>query len=106
MSNYLCKPENLIEICRQIFCAKGLALNQAEDVARQLVEADIAGIHSHGLVRIEWYLNQAMEGAINLQAKPVIIKESPISAIVDDFLLDRVGEAGLEIPVGSFITGR
>lgn len=72
-----------MEVCEKVFCANGFSDKHAHEVSRQLVEADMLGIYSHGIVRMEWYLKQIEQGAIDTKAEPEIVKETAISAVVD-----------------------
>ena len=54
--------------------------NQIKDV---LLTADLYGIESHGMQRMVRYHKGIEKGTIHPQAKPEIVFETPISAVID-----------------------
>lgn len=73
------EPE-LLELGTRAFEGLGLAHEDARDVARILVMADLFGLSTHGLGRIESYGERLGVGGI--QAKPRITREQRAPAIV------------------------
>ncbi|KAK6630629.1 hypothetical protein RUM43_014614 [Polyplax serrata] len=67
----------------------------AEQLAEVLVAADYRGHYSHGLNRLEIYLNDIKGKVCNQNARPKILKETPATAWVD-------GQNGLGPVVGNF----
>lgn len=78
-----------------IFTTIGMDKNDAELVADVLVEAELRGIPSHGLVRVKDYLGLWQKNRLNINAKPKIIRESLATALVD-------GDNGLGMISGDF----
>ncbi|PSN40099.1 hypothetical protein C0J52_13746 [Blattella germanica] len=74
------------EVSRFIIRALG-AVDAREDLALQLaevlVDADYKGHYSHGLNRIEFYIEDIRKGWCNPNAEPTLLKESPATAWVD-----------------------
>ena len=75
----LMEPE-LLELGTKAFQGLGLARKDAQDVARVLVTADLFGLATHGLSRIESYGERLSLGGI--KARPEIRIEQRASAIV------------------------
>jgi LDH2 family malate/lactate/ureidoglycolate dehydrogenase len=71
------------EIARRIFVSWGTPGDIAECVARSLVDADLAGMGSHGVLRIPMYYSFWQQGWFNPQGRPVVVKEGPATASVD-----------------------
>ncbi|CAG9864224.1 unnamed protein product [Phyllotreta striolata] len=65
------------------FVAVGTTEKHAEIMADNLTEADLRGHYSHGMNRLEMYLNEIDKGLIDANAKPQIEKESPSTAVVN-----------------------
>ncbi|KPU78207.1 uncharacterized protein Dana_GF24300, isoform B [Drosophila ananassae] len=80
-----------------IDCFKAVKVPQAyaEDQADLLVGADYRGHFSHGMNRLEMYINDLAINATDGAATPKILKETPSTAWVD-------GQNGLGAVVGNF----
>ena len=66
-----------------IFEKLGYPAGQSEIIADVLVTADLFGVTSHGLQRLNLYEYGLRIGRIKLDAKPKILKETPLSALID-----------------------
>ncbi|RZC35486.1 uncharacterized protein BDFB_003152 [Asbolus verrucosus] len=75
--------------------AVGCPPANAESLATLLVEADYRGHYSHGINRLEMYLNHIRSGSCKPDAVPGIVKETVATAWVD-------GHNGLGVVVGHF----
>lgn len=71
------------EIGRRIFTSWGAPDDIADGVARSLVESDLAGVSSHGVLRIPSYYGFWEKGWLNLTGRAQIIRESPATLNVD-----------------------
>lgn len=74
---------DLRELSGKIFRAAGAPDSVAGRVADALVEANLTGHDSHGVIRITEYLNGIREGRIDPQAEPEIIHETPTTLRVN-----------------------
>ena len=70
-------------------------LSHAKQQADLLVEADYRGHFSHGMNRLEMYINDLHKNACNGAAVPTVLNETPATAWVD-------GNNGLGAVVGNF----
>lgn len=77
------------------FIARKTPKIHADLMADLLVAADYRGHFSHGMNRLEMYLNDLNSGTLNGLAVPEILKQSPATAWVD-------GKNGLGAVVGRF----
>jgi LDH2 family malate/lactate/ureidoglycolate dehydrogenase len=68
---------------KAILSAWGMPDDNAEATAEILSWADLHGVDSHGMSMIPGYDRLRRTGRANMQARPRIIKETPISALVD-----------------------
>lgn len=57
---------------QQIFERIGTPQDNAVEVADHLVESSLRGMHSHGLIRVPQYLEEARNGAFDPAASPVV----------------------------------
>lgn len=69
--------------CEQIFLSAGVAPLVARRVAESLVEANLLGHDSHGVIRVAQYLEMIADGRINPRAEPRIVRETAAAAVID-----------------------
>ena len=74
---------HLHAITRQIFMAAGAPHHIADSVAEVLVNANLSGHDSHGVLRIPQYLGWIADGSLQPAAEPKVVKETPNSLLVD-----------------------
>jgi uncharacterized oxidoreductase len=78
------QPENeLRKFTRQIFEASGSPPADAAIVADHLVDSNLLGVDSHGLIRIPQYVNEIRDGAIHPAAPVAVVQETETTAAVD-----------------------
>ncbi|HEM3666492.1 TPA: ureidoglycolate dehydrogenase [Streptococcus suis] len=58
--------DELLQLIDNKLQSAGLPREQAAEVANHLVDADFRGIHSHGSVRVEYYVERICKGGVNL----------------------------------------
>ena len=68
---------------KAILLAWGMPEENAEATADILAWADLHGVDSHGMSMIPGYDRLRRAGRANMQARPRVIKETPVSALVD-----------------------
>ncbi len=73
----------LIRVARAIFRASGAPEDAAARVAEALVDANLAGHDSHGVIRIPEYVKAIEAGELVPDARPEVVQETPTSALVD-----------------------
>lgn len=76
-------PDCLEGTCRQLLIAAGATAQEAECVAERLVESNLMGHHSHGVIRLPQYLGAIEKGEIVPGADPEIVSETAASAVID-----------------------
>ncbi|MCL2741635.1 MAG: Ldh family oxidoreductase [Oscillospiraceae bacterium] len=79
----LIKYDDAREMCISIFLGAGASPSEAEIVSDGLVESNLMGVDSHGMIRIPQYLGEVKSGAIVPGAPVEVIFQTPNSAIVD-----------------------
>src|ERR1700730_5346290 len=75
--------ERLDEIGRALFVAAGTSPEEAEIVVRHVVNANLAGHDSHGVIQIPTYIERIKAGHIVPGAPWTIVQESPTTTVVD-----------------------
>jgi uncharacterized oxidoreductase len=91
------KADNLITAVTTIMQAGGSQDGEARTIARRLVESNLVGHDSHGVLRVSKYLEWVREGWLVPNAKPTIAFDSDALAIVD-------GNRGFGQVVGEYAT--
>ena len=66
-----------------VMLALGCAPAIAAEIAEHLVEADLAGVYSHGIFRLDWYAERAAAGKFDASALPVLGRAEGGGALVD-----------------------
>ncbi len=81
---YLFKPEVLHTFMRGYFQHIGVPYNQAEIIADILLAADLRGVSSHGIIRLNtYYGNHIAKGEIKAFTNPEIVSETTTTALID-----------------------
>lgn len=92
-SSYKVFPaEELRRFTVDCFTKAGVPKNEAETVADHLVLANLRGVDSHGVIRIQFYLEGIERGLVKPKTDIRVVRESFSTALID-------GGGGLGIPV-------
>ena len=73
----------LAEHARAIFRAAGASDDNAEIVSHSLVDANLTGHDSHGVIRIPYYVKEIQEGRLEAAATPTVVLETSSTAVID-----------------------
>ncbi|MFZ4806082.1 MAG: Ldh family oxidoreductase [Hyphomicrobiaceae bacterium] len=73
----------LVAFCRQAFETTGMAPEHAAAVAANLVEADLRGVESHGVVRLPIYVERLTARANNPSPVVHTVRETRTTAVID-----------------------
>lgn len=73
----------LLEFAKSLLAAGGATAEEAHIVGRSLVEANLRGHDSHGMMRIPFYVKQVQEGRLKSGATLEIIHEGPGTLVGD-----------------------
>ncbi|MDD9269378.1 Ldh family oxidoreductase [Paenibacillus sp. GCM10023248] len=75
--------EKLQSFCRDVFIRAGVPEGRASIVSESLIQADLRGVESHGVVRTGIYLKRVEKGMMDPQAEPEIVSEHGSTALID-----------------------
>ena len=75
--------DQLNKFCCDAFVKFGFTKKEAEQITDVLLLSDIYGIESHGMQRLVRYHKGIEKGLIHVDAKPEVIFETPVSAVID-----------------------
>jgi L-2-hydroxycarboxylate dehydrogenase (NAD+) len=95
MSEKLIQWKNLLDFSRGILMKLGVSTEDATMVADNLVSSNLRGIDSHGVARLDRYVDGIKTKYIIPDVKPKIVKETAVLANVD-------GQNGLGQVMGTF----
>jgi uncharacterized oxidoreductase len=73
----------LRRVIAAIFKLVGSNPDEAQVVARRLVDANLAGHDSHGVVRIPSYMELIKTGGVKLNAHAKVVRDAPSLAVID-----------------------
>lgn len=83
MSYITYSAETLQRFCEDIFEKFGFTRKEAEQITDVLLLADLYGVQSHGTQRLVRYHKSIKNGCVKPDAKPRIVFETPVSAVID-----------------------
>jgi LDH2 family malate/lactate/ureidoglycolate dehydrogenase len=75
--------EALRELATAAFAGAGMSDDDAALTADTLISADLRGVMSHGMVRLPVYVRNLREGTVSPTAQPVVVSDSPSTALLD-----------------------
>ena len=77
------QESQLVQFSTALFRAAGVGDAEAKIVAESLVQANLRGHDSHGVMRVPFYIGKVQDGSLNPSAQLTIEKESPCSIVAD-----------------------
>ena len=83
MENQLFVVERLEGFIRGVLLALGVSEDHARICAVRMIEADLRGMHGHGVFRLPGYCRRFEAGGYNLKPDIQVMRETPVSAVVD-----------------------
>lgn len=89
--------EKLKNYCQKALMICKVSEADASTVAEVLVNADMRGVHSHGVIRMIGYVDCLLSGGVRHDAAAKIVTEGPSNALID-------ADQGLGIPASVFAT--
>ena len=107
VENVVVDAQRLEEFVVTVFTTLGLTESNARDAADVLVKSDIYGIESHGMPRLQGFVNRLKSGSVQANPEVVVVHELPSTALVDGanglgmVVGKRAMEVAMVIPGGS-----
>ncbi|MCI2062043.1 MAG: Ldh family oxidoreductase [Eubacteriaceae bacterium] len=83
MSHVKFSYEILDAFCKEAFGKFGFSDEECAIITDVLLTSDLYGIESHGMQRLSRYHKGIEKGLIDVQAKPEVVFETPVSAVID-----------------------
>ena len=93
--------ETLHRFCMDAFKKFGFNEQEATIIQDVLLTSDLYGIESHGMQRMVRYHKCIEKGMIKVDAKPEIVFETPVTAVIDahDSMGQLVGHQAMELAI-------
>src|SRR5471030_669520 len=85
----------LIEFGAAVYASAGVPEADAQLLANTLVQADLWGHQSHGVLRLGWYLDRIRNGVMKPVTKPEFVIDAGTVAVIDGH--DGVGHVVTEL---------
>ena len=79
----LAGADALLDFTRQVVSAMGAGAEAADEVARHLVNANLSGHDSHGVLRLTQYVGELDRGELQPGAETRLVRESAVTALLD-----------------------
>ena len=93
--------EDLHGLVARLFVASGLAEDAASRVAAGLVESDLEGVASHGVMLVNMYVERIRRGSVSTNASTQLISDRAAAVVLDagDALGQLTGEQAMALAV-------
>ena len=93
--------EDVKKYCLKVFQGYGFNETESAQITDVLLEADLSGFESHGVQRLTRYHFEMLSGFVKKENKPEIIKETPISALIDghDGMGQLIGVQAMQLAI-------
>ena len=75
--------DELVAFVSRLFVAAGLSETAAKTIAEGLVEADLDGVPSHGVMLVDLYVDRLRHGSISLDETAKIISDNGCAVVMD-----------------------
>ncbi|KAM5350405.1 hypothetical protein ACJ41O_006910 [Fusarium nematophilum] len=82
-ASYYASPSEATNFAKALLTKSGLPKDDAKLMAECLVLADTRGVDTHGLARLEQYIERVSSGLVNAKPNITITEKTPVAAHVD-----------------------
>ena len=94
-------PEALLRLTDAVFRGCGMAADDAGLLADTLVQADLRGVHSHGVLRVPEYVKKLTVDGVDPRGRPSIVRDGGACLVVDGG--NSMGQIGAHIAMARVI---
>jgi LDH2 family malate/lactate/ureidoglycolate dehydrogenase len=75
--------EELIALVARLFVAAGIPEQSAHAVAEALVDADLEGVSSHGVMLVDMYLDRIRSGSVSAEEMAIVVSDRGAAVVLD-----------------------
>lgn len=83
MSDIRVSPEKLTAFCTSVLIAAGIPERDSAIIADSLVHANMTGVHSHGVSKLNDYLVRLDNNLVTKETNITVVSETPTTALLD-----------------------
>lgn len=83
MKPVVIKAEQLRKFCEATFQRLGFNKKDSAIISDVIILSNLFGIDSHGINRLQMYIQQLQAGYIDIHSQPEIVFQTPVSAVID-----------------------
>lgn len=96
------EPEGLQEFCEAVLVGAGVPEDEASIISRSLVDAEMAGMGSHGISRLGDYIARMEQGLVAPSTRLEVVRENYSTALLDanDGWGQVASERAVEMAIG------
>jgi len=93
--------DDLQAVVGRLFVAAGLSTKAASTVASGLIEADLEGVPSHGVMLTDMYIDRLRQGSVSTREKAEIVNDNDGAVVLDagNAFGHLIGDQAIEIAV-------
>ena len=73
----------LTALVARLFVAAGIPERSAQTVAEALVDADLEGVSSHGVMLVDMYLDRIRSGSVSTEEVAAVVSDRGIAVVLD-----------------------
>jgi LDH2 family malate/lactate/ureidoglycolate dehydrogenase len=73
----------LAALVARLFAAAGIPERSAQTVAEALVDADLEGVSSHGVMLVDMYLDRIRSGSVSAEEKAAVVSDRGAAVVLD-----------------------
>lgn len=82
-SGVIVPADQLSALVTRLFVATGIPERSAQTIADALVEADLEGQASHGVMLVDMYLNRIRSGSVSAEGAGVVVSDNGTAIVLD-----------------------
>ena len=75
--------EHLLSAVTAIFARCGMSSEDASILADSLVQSDLRGVHSHGVLRVPEYVKKLQHDGVDPRGRPVVVNDACAALVID-----------------------
>ncbi len=83
MGDHFLDADSVRCYCEEIFKRHGFAEEDCRRIVDVILTADLYGIESHGIQRMQRYHDSLRRGLVDVNARPEVVFETPLSAVLE-----------------------
>ena len=99
------RADDLLAFVVEAFRRCGMGADDAALLADTLVQADLRGVHSHGVLRVPEYVKKLTVDGVDPRGRPLVARDGGACLVVDGG--NSMGQVGAQFAIGDrwFIRG-